>query len=300
MSPRSRHEASALGAATSESASQAAPTLRRRSFKGLSEYPYVSYSIAAEVTPLTRPSTSRSTSICTRRSAPGRQRACSAHSGESGVNLLALSGFPDGRRAQIDLVPEDPAALRAAARRHGWKLTGPKKVLLLSGDDRVGAMADVAERLARRRSTSSPPRPSPPVRGYTARCSGCRPLLPGIGRRCEHRRAGEGGPVEESGGFEYLDGTIHVLGRVSPSPGVERREEGDRSHVARAGRECQPRHGSAASFGPHGRHPLGAMASKAAIGLVRRRSGRPGACQAVIFFDPRFRPSFSSIAAATN
>jgi hypothetical protein len=27
------------------------PTLRRRSFKGLSEYPYVSYSIAAEVTP---------------------------------------------------------------------------------------------------------------------------------------------------------------------------------------------------------------------------------------------------------
>jgi hypothetical protein len=67
---------------------------------------------------------------------------------ESGVNLLALSGFPDGRRAQIDLVPEDPVALRAAARRHGWKLTGPKKVLLLSGEDRVGAMADVAERLA--------------------------------------------------------------------------------------------------------------------------------------------------------
>jgi hypothetical protein len=67
---------------------------------------------------------------------------------ESGVNLLALSGFPDGRRAQIDLVPEDPAALRAAVRRHGWKLTGPKKVLLLSGEDRVGAMADVAERLA--------------------------------------------------------------------------------------------------------------------------------------------------------
>jgi hypothetical protein len=67
---------------------------------------------------------------------------------ESGVNLLALSGFPDGRRAQVDLVPEDASALRAAARRHGWKLTGPKKVLLLSGEDRVGAMADVAERLA--------------------------------------------------------------------------------------------------------------------------------------------------------
>lgn len=67
---------------------------------------------------------------------------------DAGVNLLAVSGFPAGRGAQIDLVAEDPAALRATARRLGWKLVGPKKVLLLSGEDRVGAMAEVAERLA--------------------------------------------------------------------------------------------------------------------------------------------------------
>lgn len=67
---------------------------------------------------------------------------------DAGVNLLALSGFPQGRRAQVDLVPDDPAALRAAAKRAGWKLTGPKKVFLIAGADRVGAMVDVAERLA--------------------------------------------------------------------------------------------------------------------------------------------------------
>ena len=67
---------------------------------------------------------------------------------EAGVNLLALSGFPEGRRAQVDLVPEDAAALRAVAKKAGWKLTGPKKAFLIMGADRIGAMADVAEKLA--------------------------------------------------------------------------------------------------------------------------------------------------------
>jgi predicted amino acid-binding ACT domain protein len=67
---------------------------------------------------------------------------------DEGVNLLALSGFPAGRRSQVDLVPEDPARLRTVARRQRWKLTGPKKVLLISGEDRVGAMVGVAEKLA--------------------------------------------------------------------------------------------------------------------------------------------------------
>ena len=67
---------------------------------------------------------------------------------EEGVNLLALSGFPSGRRTQVDLVPEDPARLRAVARRQRWKLTGPKKVLLITGEDRIGAMVEIAEKLA--------------------------------------------------------------------------------------------------------------------------------------------------------
>jgi len=64
------------------------------------------------------------------------------------VNLLAFSGFPAGRRAQLDFVPEDPAAFRAAARQAGWKLTGPKTAFLIEGDDRTGVMADLLAKLA--------------------------------------------------------------------------------------------------------------------------------------------------------
>jgi hypothetical protein len=66
---------------------------------------------------------------------------------DAGVNLLAVSGFPAGRRAQIDLVPENPAAFRAAAKKAGWKVTGPKKVFLIDGEDRLGVMADAMDRL---------------------------------------------------------------------------------------------------------------------------------------------------------
>jgi hypothetical protein len=67
---------------------------------------------------------------------------------DAGVNLLAVSGFPAGRRAQIDFVPESPAAFRAAAKKAGWKVTGPKKVFLIAGEDRVGVMAEIYGKLA--------------------------------------------------------------------------------------------------------------------------------------------------------
>jgi hypothetical protein len=59
---------------------------------------------------------------------------------DSGVNLVALLGFPIGdNRSQIDLVPEDPAALASAAQKAGLELSAPKKAILVQGDDRVGA-----------------------------------------------------------------------------------------------------------------------------------------------------------------
>lgn len=79
---------------------------------------------------------------------PGEGAKALAAVKEAGVNLLAFSGFPEGRRAQLDFVPDDPAAFRQAAKKAGWKVTGPKKVFLLSGDDRVGAGADLLGRLA--------------------------------------------------------------------------------------------------------------------------------------------------------
>jgi predicted amino acid-binding ACT domain protein len=67
---------------------------------------------------------------------------------QAGVNLLALSGFPSGRGAQIDFIPEDAGALRAAAKKAKWKLTGPKKAFLIAGDDRPGVVADMLQKLA--------------------------------------------------------------------------------------------------------------------------------------------------------
>jgi len=67
---------------------------------------------------------------------------------QAGVNLLAFSGFPAGRGAQIDFVPEDAAAFRAAAKKAKWKLTGPKKAFLISGDDRPGVVGEMLQKLA--------------------------------------------------------------------------------------------------------------------------------------------------------
>ncbi|PZP64470.1 MAG: hypothetical protein DI596_01895 [Azospira oryzae] len=67
---------------------------------------------------------------------------------EAGVNLLGFTGFPSGRRAQIDFIPEDTAKLRAAARKLKWKLGTKKTVFLVQGEDRVGAIYDLIGKLA--------------------------------------------------------------------------------------------------------------------------------------------------------
>lgn len=67
---------------------------------------------------------------------------------EEGINLLAFSGFPKGRRAQIDFIPADQAAFKAAAKKAKLKLVGPKTGFLIQGDDRVGAVADILSKLA--------------------------------------------------------------------------------------------------------------------------------------------------------
>jgi hypothetical protein len=79
---------------------------------------------------------------------PGVGAALLAELQQAGVNLLAFSGFPSGRGAQVDFVPEDPAAFRAAARKAKWKVTGPTRALLVTGDDRPGVVAEIMRRLA--------------------------------------------------------------------------------------------------------------------------------------------------------
>lgn len=79
---------------------------------------------------------------------PGVGAALLGELRQAGVNLLAFSGFPSGRGAQVDFVPEDPAAFRAAARKAKWKVTGPKRALLVAGDDRPGVVAELMQKLA--------------------------------------------------------------------------------------------------------------------------------------------------------
>jgi len=79
---------------------------------------------------------------------PGEAARMLAVLQEAGVNLLVFSGFPEGRRGQLDFVPADAGAFRQAAKKAGWKLTGPRRAFLLQGDDRVGAVAETLGRLA--------------------------------------------------------------------------------------------------------------------------------------------------------
>ena len=65
-----------------------------------------------------------------------------------GVNLLAFSGFPSGGKAQLDLMPENSAKFRKAAKKLGLKVSKRKTGFLYHGDDRVGAMTRILDKLA--------------------------------------------------------------------------------------------------------------------------------------------------------
>lgn len=78
---------------------------------------------------------------------PGVGASLLAELKNAGVNLVAFSGFPSGRGAQIDFIPENPALFRAAARKAKWKVVGPKRAFLVEGDDRQGAVADLMAKL---------------------------------------------------------------------------------------------------------------------------------------------------------
>ena len=79
---------------------------------------------------------------------PGQAAKILSGLAEQGVNLLALSGFPSGRQAQLDLIPEDSAALKRAAKKLGLSLSAKKTGFLVQGEDRVGAVTDLLDRLA--------------------------------------------------------------------------------------------------------------------------------------------------------
>jgi prephenate dehydratase len=67
---------------------------------------------------------------------------------DGGVNLLAFTGFPRGKRAQVDFIPEDTKKFVAVAKKAGWDMNPKKTGFLLQGKDRTGALLDGLQKLA--------------------------------------------------------------------------------------------------------------------------------------------------------
>jgi hypothetical protein len=80
---------------------------------------------------------------------PGEARKLLEFLSERMVNLLALHAYPAGEeKTQIDLFPDDPEALKAAAEDARIPLVGPRMAFLLQGEDRIGALYDFHLKLA--------------------------------------------------------------------------------------------------------------------------------------------------------
>lgn len=69
-----------------------------------------------------------------------------------GINLLAFTAVPIGpTRTQMALFPEQGSKLESVANRAGMTLDGPQSALLVQGDDRMGALAEIHAKLMRAR-----------------------------------------------------------------------------------------------------------------------------------------------------
>lgn len=79
---------------------------------------------------------------------PGEGYKLLSNLAELGINLLAFAAIPVGpSRTQLTLFPEDDRALVDAARHANLELDGPHPALLIQGDDELGALAAVHEKL---------------------------------------------------------------------------------------------------------------------------------------------------------
>ncbi len=63
------------------------------------------------------------------------------------VDFLAIHAFPEGRTSQIDFFPRDSRAFLRAAKAAGIKLSPRRTAFLIQGRDRLGAIAEVLQKL---------------------------------------------------------------------------------------------------------------------------------------------------------
>jgi len=65
------------------------------------------------------------------------------------VNLVAFTGFPRGRKTQMDFIPRNASSFLKAMRRAGLPVSKKKSVFLIQGSNRVGAIHNVMEKLGK-------------------------------------------------------------------------------------------------------------------------------------------------------
>ncbi len=67
---------------------------------------------------------------------------------DMGINLLAFTGVPFGPQStQLTIFPEDTTKMKNEARKSQMQLDGPHPALLVQGDDKLGALAEIHEKL---------------------------------------------------------------------------------------------------------------------------------------------------------
>ncbi|HSG82779.1 MAG TPA: hypothetical protein VLC48_11035 [Gemmatimonadota bacterium] len=67
---------------------------------------------------------------------------------ELGINLLAFSAVPIGPNlTQLTIFPDDAAKLKSEAKKAGLDLGGPNLALMARGEDQLGVLAGLFEKL---------------------------------------------------------------------------------------------------------------------------------------------------------
>ena len=83
------------------------------------------------------------------RDRPGEGHQLLSRLAAEGVDLLAFTAVPaGGETTQLVLFPSDGAVFQRAAEKSGLAVTGPQWAFLITGDDQLGAFAEIHRRLA--------------------------------------------------------------------------------------------------------------------------------------------------------
>jgi len=79
---------------------------------------------------------------------PGKAYEWLAQLASEDINLLAFSAIPFGpSHIELTIFPESRSNFEAFAGIAGWEITGPQHAVLVQGDDRLGALAEIHQKL---------------------------------------------------------------------------------------------------------------------------------------------------------